>query len=143
VHLSSEQAAAYGLKDGDTVAIKTPAPRAGVIGNIAVRCGEGHDLEVHLDTDEANGNGIFCGTILEAILPKDHTNHTNGILPIREVGEVSGLSSSALELVTEREVNKAWAAGEKKIFVAAKGFVSPAALDRAKVKGIEICRLQG
>jgi hypothetical protein len=105
-----------------------------------VRCGEGHDLEVHLDTDEANGSGIFCGTILEMNFP---TNHTKGTKDTKGINDGGSNFCAAVELVTEREVNKAWAAGEKKIFVAAKGFVSPAALDRAKVKGIEICRLQG
>jgi putative phosphotransacetylase len=66
VHMSEEQAAAYGVKDGDAVSVKTPLPREGIIGNIIARVGKDFDLDVHLDTDEANGNGIFCGTILEA-----------------------------------------------------------------------------
>ncbi|MDR1506044.1 MAG: phosphate propanoyltransferase [Treponema sp.] len=132
VHMSEEQAAAYGVGDGAVVSVKTPLPREGVIGGIVVRCGKGHDLEVHLDTDEANGNGILCGTILEAL-----TGAEGGGLS----GNAAGFGR-ILELVTERDVNNAAGRGEKTVCVAAKGFISPAAADRAKEKGIQICRLQ-
>ncbi|MDR0404148.1 MAG: phosphate propanoyltransferase [Treponema sp.] len=130
VHMSEEQAAAYGLKNGGLVAIKTPPPREGLIGGIVVRCGKGHDLEVHLDTDEANGSGIPGATILEALVGNS-------------VKAGPAVSGRTLELVTEKDVNNAADRGEKIIHVTLKGFISPAAADRAKTKGIEICRLQG
>ena len=134
VHMSPDQAAAFGVKDGDLVALKTPPPREGVIGGIVVRCGEGHDLEVHLDTDEANGNGILCGTILEALV--------NG--GASRAGASGGpCPQAALDLVTERDINNALGRGEKTVYCAARGFISPAATDRAKEKGIQICKLQG
>jgi putative phosphotransacetylase len=129
-HMSPDQAAAYGLKDGDFIAIKTLPPREGVIGGIVVRCGEGHDLEVHLDTDEANGNGILCGTILEAVVG---ATGASGMLPPGE---------AVLDLVTERDINNAVERGEKTVYCSAKGFISPAAADRAKEKGIQICKSQ-
>ena len=138
VHFSVEQAAAYGVKEGDAVSVKTPSPRNGIIGNIIVRIAKDFDLEVHLDTDEANGNGILCGTILEAagFGAQPASN------PMLEPGPGSG-SSAVLELVTERDINNAFARGETIIHYAGKGFVSPAAADRAKEKGITLCRLQG
>jgi putative phosphotransacetylase len=146
VHMSEEQAAAYGVTDGGVVAVKTPPPREGVIGGIVVRCGKGHDLEVHLDTDEANGNGILCGTILEAIVgsPAGMTGPAAGSAGGRVfAGPPDTPAVSALDLVTEKDVNNAAGRGEKTVYVTAKGFISPAAADRAKVKGITICRLQG
>jgi putative phosphotransacetylase len=158
VHMSEEQAAAYGVRDGGIVAVKTPPPREGLIGGIVVRCGKGHDLEVHLDTDEANGNGILCGTILEALAgnPAGAAVGQVGAAIGQAAGgqagrrvfadpaaETAGPATSALDLVTEKDLNHAAGRGEKTVYVTAKGFISPAAADRAKVKGITICRLQG
>ncbi|MDR2048875.1 MAG: phosphate propanoyltransferase [Treponema sp.] len=149
VHMSEEQAAAYGVKDGGIVAVKAPPPREGVIGGIVVRCGKGHDLEIHLDTDEANGNGILCGTILEALVGNPAATAGPGQVfagarfPAGSPDGSAAGKVSALELVTEKSVNDAAGRGEKAVYVTAKGFISPAAADRAKVKGIQICRLQG
>ena len=138
VHLSTEQAALYGIKDGDAVSLKTPSPRKGIIGNITVRVAKDFDLEVHLDTDEANGNGILCGTILESASLKGEP----GLEVLQGNGNVvTSAGGAALELVTENDVNKALARGEKSIYYTDKGFVSPAARDRAKEKGITLCKL--
>jgi putative phosphotransacetylase len=67
VHLSLEQAAAYGIKNGDVISLKVPPPRQGIIGNIVARVGKEFDLEVHFDTDEANGNGLSTGALLEKL----------------------------------------------------------------------------
>jgi putative phosphotransacetylase len=154
VHMSEEQAAAYGLRSGDVVGVKTPAPREGIIGGIVVRCGKGHDLEVHLDTDEANGNGILCGTILEAVAGSAGVSTGPAMAGPVSAGLPSGVSAAAgtaggagpgqaLDLVTEKDINRAAETGTKTVYVSVKGFISPAAADRAKVKGISICRLQG
>ena len=133
VHISEEQAAAYGVKDGDTVFLKAPAPREGILGGITVRVGKDFDLEVHLDTDEANGNGIVCGSILEAGIENGRA----------AVSSPSVDSEAALELITERNVNDAASRGVKTLYCTAKGFISPAAVDRAKEKGITLCKLRG
>ena len=41
--------------------------RETTFGHILVRSGEGHALEVHIDTDEANAAGISSGDFLELI----------------------------------------------------------------------------
>jgi putative phosphotransacetylase len=135
IHMSSEQASAYGVKDGDEISLKIPGPRPGIMGGITVRAGKGHDLEVHLDTDEANGNGILCGTILEMAAPgKVQANQAAAVPQVQPGGQ-------ALDLVTERDINRAVQEGRETVYVAAGGFISPAALDRAKVRGIKIQRL--
>ncbi len=67
LHMSYEEAAAYGLKKGDIVSVKKPGEREITFGNVVVRSGEGHSLEVHIDTDEANAAGMTCGEMLELI----------------------------------------------------------------------------
>lgn len=157
VHLSEEQAAAYGVKEGDLVFIKTPAPRQGVLENIAVRVGKDFDLEVHLDTDEANGNGILCGTILEGGVGSPSPAQSGkqfsggcgfgtipGSCPCSQVRpQVQPIPEKVLDLVTERDISNAVLRGEETIYCTAKGLISPAAADRAREKGITLCKLQG
>ena len=150
IHLSEEQAAAYGVKEGDVVFVKTPAPREGALGNIAVRVGKDFDLEVHLDTDEANGNGILCGSILEAGLgnpPSSGKQCASKSCPCSKTQPAvpmasTPVSTGGLDLITERDINSAIIQGETILYCTAKGFISPAAADRAREKGIELCRLQ-
>ena len=143
-HFSVPQAEAYGIKDGEMIYLKTPAPREGIIGNIIARVGKEYNLDVHLDTDEANGNGILCGTILEGLKPAGQIFQTAlaGAGSSASKHAAAGASEPALELVTERDINKAITLDKKIIYYSAKGFVSPAAADRAKEKGIELCKLR-
>lgn len=67
LHMSKDEAAAYGLKNGDVVSLKKSGPRETIFGNVVVRSGDGHSLEVHLDTDEANAAMLNNGDLLEVI----------------------------------------------------------------------------
>lgn len=67
LHISKEEAAAYGLKDGQIVSVKKSGIRETTFGNVVVRSGDGHSLEVHLDTDEANAALLSNGDLLEII----------------------------------------------------------------------------
>ena len=58
VHLSPEQALEAGVKDKDIVSIKFGGERGLVFDNVLIRSGEGHDSEIHLDTDEGNAAGL-------------------------------------------------------------------------------------
>ena len=67
VHISIEQAAWLGLQNGDIASIKKDGIRALVLENVPVRCGEGHNLELHLDMEEANAGSIKNGELLEIV----------------------------------------------------------------------------
>ncbi len=67
LHMSAEEAALFGLKNGDKVSVRKAGEREIILGNVAVRSGKGHSLEMHLDTDEANAAGMLCGQLLELI----------------------------------------------------------------------------
>ncbi|MDR1389446.1 MAG: phosphate propanoyltransferase [Treponema sp.] len=137
VHLSPAQACAYGLNDGERIALKVPPPREGILGGFTVRIAEGFDVEAHLDTDEANGSGLTGGVILEMVSGQD-------FLPAKNPAIAGAASSAAprgsLDLITERDINNAAAGGLDTVYCTAGGFVSPAAADRAKLKGITIER---
>lgn len=67
LHMSADEAAAYGLRNGQIVGLRVPGERALVFENVVVRSGDGHELEVHLDVDEANAAKLKNGDILEII----------------------------------------------------------------------------
>lgn len=67
LHLSGEQAARFGLQDGQSVRLRAEGQRATVLENVIVRCGRGHDMEVHIDTDEANAIAMSGSTMMEVL----------------------------------------------------------------------------
>ena len=69
LHMSGEEARAYGLTDGQEVSIRSDGPRSAVMERVVVRAGNGHLLEAHIDTDEANAFGIRSGQLCRLILP--------------------------------------------------------------------------
>jgi len=67
LHATVEQAGWFGLKNGDIISVKKTGIRDTVFGNVVVRTGSDHELELHLDTDEANAAGIKTGEMLEIL----------------------------------------------------------------------------
>lgn len=67
LHLSGEQAAMFGLKDGQVVRLKSEGERAVIFDNVVVRAGKGHDMEVHIDTDEANCIAMGGAPMMEVL----------------------------------------------------------------------------
>ncbi len=67
LHISNEQAKNYGLRDGQTIKVKYDGQRATIFDEVVVRSGNGHELEVHIDTDEANAALIKNGDYGEVI----------------------------------------------------------------------------
>lgn len=67
LHISAEQAVKYKLKDGDVISLRAEGQRPVTFHDVAVRAGKGHELEVHIDTDEANAALLKNGQLLEII----------------------------------------------------------------------------
>lgn len=67
LHLSQEQADLFGLRNGQEVRLVIDGARGIVMEHVAVRCGKGHDMEVHIDTDEANAAALRSGTMCEIL----------------------------------------------------------------------------
>lgn len=67
VHLSPEQAKEAGVVDKQVVSIRFGGERGLVFDNVLVRSGEGHNREIHLDTDEGNAAGLQNGDLGEII----------------------------------------------------------------------------
>ena len=65
--MTAAEAAAYGVANGQIVSMEFDGPRGGVLANVAIRAGEGHALECHVDTEEANALAITSKTTFKLI----------------------------------------------------------------------------
>ncbi|GHU81535.1 hypothetical protein FACS189468_4400 [Spirochaetia bacterium] len=119
LHISVEQAAVYGLKNDDNIAVRVSSARPALLGDVVVRCGADHDLELHLDTDEANGNRISDGDLLEvwtggSLIPASGGGFYTNAMGHRSVKNAApstpaaaGPAVTPLGLITEKTVNEA------------------------------------
>ena len=163
LHLSPDEAAAYGLADGDVVSLKFEGERGGILDNVIVRSGEGHRLEAHIDTDEANAfflrDGQLCRVIgpggppaggakltgtLGAALSPQRTNAPAAVPslqvmppPEKKKETMLDLSREPRRLITEDDVRQAAITGYKIIRYAKDAIWTPLARDTAYEKGIE------
>ncbi|MBN1559637.1 phosphate propanoyltransferase, partial [candidate division KSB1 bacterium] len=58
VHMSPQDAARLGLKEGDKIQVKTHGPASITFNDVIVRVKEGLIRQMHVDTDEANAAGF-------------------------------------------------------------------------------------
>ena len=58
IHMTPQDAAAYGVHDGQVVDIQLDGPRGGIYSNVAIRANDASALECHLDTEEANAMNL-------------------------------------------------------------------------------------
>lgn len=58
IHMSPADAARYGVKDKQVVKVRFESGRGGVFEDVVIRVHDTFTLEMHIDTDEANGLGI-------------------------------------------------------------------------------------
>lgn len=154
LHLSPQQAACFGLKDGQAVSLRMGGQRGGVLDQVICRVGEGHDLEVHLDTDEANALCVTDGDLLELVMPGGEKkggcscggdcqgscqggchSHAAPEAPPEKPRE-----TEPMDLVTERDVEEAWKQGIPVIRCLPRCIVTDAARERAMSLEIEIKR---
>jgi len=68
VHMSPENAASYGVKNGDGMQLRVESPQCSmVLEELKVRAEKGIKLEVHLDTDEGNACNLEAATKIELL----------------------------------------------------------------------------
>ncbi|MCR4654815.1 MAG: phosphate propanoyltransferase [Lachnospiraceae bacterium] len=63
IHMTPSEAEAVSLKDGDYVTVRMGDERGAVLDNVKIRVDESFDLEMHIDTDEANACQVKQGDI--------------------------------------------------------------------------------
>ncbi|MDR0416144.1 MAG: propanediol utilization protein [Propionibacteriaceae bacterium] len=68
IHMGPSHAAAWGLKDQDTVKVRFGGVRGGVMDNFIIRVKDAWVPEIHLDTDEANALNVVSGDFAAMVL---------------------------------------------------------------------------
>ncbi|WP_407309028.1 phosphate propanoyltransferase [Desulfosporosinus sp. SB140] len=74
LHMNTEEAAEWSLKDGDRVSIKVASPRPTIFQDVLVRVSDLYRKELHLDLDEANA--ALLNTQSQGRLLRGHTGGT-------------------------------------------------------------------
>lgn len=58
IHMSPEDAKRFGVTNGQSVDIRFDSERGGTFEDVLIRVDDSFTLEMHIDTDEANGLGV-------------------------------------------------------------------------------------
>lgn len=67
IHMSTDEGAAFGLKDGDYVDVEVSGARRTKFYDVQVRVHKDFRLEMHIDTDDANAAGIGNGAKVKIV----------------------------------------------------------------------------
>jgi putative phosphotransacetylase len=85
LHLSTDDARAWGLRDGDRLDIRCGVgARSTTFHDVLVRAGDTHATELHLDTDEAHAAGVHTGD-RALILSWSHATSRRPLVTERDV----------------------------------------------------------
>lgn len=63
-HMSEQEAAAFGIKDGDYIKVYVEGRSGGVMDRVKVRVKSSYALDLHIDTDNANAFALEQGQML-------------------------------------------------------------------------------
>lgn len=64
VHMNPEQAKDYGVGDKDLIKVRVEGDREMTMGDVIVRVNPEYDLDMHIDTDEANAAGLNNNSVV-------------------------------------------------------------------------------
>lgn len=67
MHLSTDDAAYFGIKDNQVVDVRVGGPKGLTFNNIQVRVAPDFKTEFHVDTDDGNAADIINGTLVEIV----------------------------------------------------------------------------
>ncbi len=67
IHVNTRDLEKYNFHDGDVFSVRVGGQRGGVLNNVIVKSKDSYNLELHLDTDEANAMGLKNGDVVDII----------------------------------------------------------------------------
>jgi len=65
IHMTSEDARIYGVRDGDYCKVRIAGIKSTIFENVQIRVNDDWKLQIHLDTDDANAANVRCATEVE------------------------------------------------------------------------------
>lgn len=139
VHMSAQEAEAFGLQNGDKVSLLVEGGRGMLLGNVVVRSGQGHALEAHIDREEANACGLRDGQLCRIL--KDAPTAWAKKVPCAGGADreapAAAPASAQRAWVGEEQVRAAIAGGQTTIRCPARSIITPLARDLAWEHGIQ------
>lgn len=136
IHMSPEDAAAYGVVDSQTVQVKVPGDRGVTFDNVVVRVSDKFVLEFHIDIDEANGAGIKHGETGYLLIPQLAEDSSVKEITKKE-SAIKHLIEEPQGVITEETVRRAWK--KKAVLAVNKNVIcTPLARDTMKELGVEV-----
>lgn len=141
LHMAAEELEAYGLQDGDVIALEADGVRKTLLQNVAVRTGPGHIMEAHIDKDEANACFLSDGQLCRVVVPGRESAPAAKPAPKPEVvTKILDLTDKRRALIGEADVLDAHRQGYRAIRYAADAALTPLAVDAARDKAVELYR---
>lgn len=67
IHINTKDLDKYNFYPGKSVSIRVGGIRGGILNNVLIKAKESYNLELHLDTDEANAFNLKNGDVVEII----------------------------------------------------------------------------
>ena len=67
IHMTPEDAKRFNVKDQEIVDVKVEGERGGILSNVVIRATEMSQLELHVDTEEANAMGLDSSSMVTII----------------------------------------------------------------------------
>lgn len=65
--MTPEDAKRFNVKDQEIVDVKVEGERGGILSNVVIRATEMSQLELHVDTEEANAMGLDSSSMVTII----------------------------------------------------------------------------
>lgn len=137
LHMTPADAAAFGVKHGQSVCVRVLGARPLILEDVPVRVSDQSALALHIDTDEANAAGAG----------KDCTCQIVGCCAPGAPAPVTAAPASEAapacaalpgKLITEQDIRKLRAQGVKSLCVSKGQIITPLAKDTAKGFGITL-----
>lgn len=135
MHVSPEEAQAYGLKNGDKVCLLVPGLRGTIFQQVIVRSGAEHVLEAHIDREEANACHLVDGQLCQIMNVESAFSAAQSLE--KPLSQILPVQKSRI-LLSEDDVRSAIHAGQKTIRLAKNTIVTPLAHDAAWENGIKL-----
>ena len=138
LHMTPEDAAGFGVKDGQCVRVRVLGSRPLILEGVPVRVTAASSLALHMDTDEANAAGAGKDTQCQIIGVCESVPHTD---PVREpVRGTAGTEPAGLpgKLITEADIRTAYRNGCRELCVRKGQLITPLARDTARTMGMKV-----
>ena len=138
IHMTPNDAIHFGVSNGQQVKIRIQSARPITFEQVLIRVSPAYQLEMHIDTDEANAGLIQSGELGELVIDNQVVNNTK-VTPERRVDKASDSLYDG-KLLSEADITNI---SSSHIRIPKTTIITPLARDRARELGKTITSIDG